>query len=123
MNSGRRQTNFDCPIRDVVDRVGDAWSLMVLLELSDTPMRFCGLSTNIDGISHRMLSVTLRRLERDGLVSRTVSPNNTPHAIYALTELGRPMIGGITSLRDWANASQPAIHAARAVFDQKPPEL
>lgn len=121
MKPGRRQTNFDCPMRDVVDRVGDAWSLMVLLELSDAPMRFCGLSANIDGISHRMLSVTLRRLERDGLVSRAVSPSNKPHAIYTLTELGRPMIGGINSLRDWASASQPAIHAARAEFDQKPP--
>lgn len=119
MTIGRRQKNFECPIRDVVDRIGDVWSLKVLLELSVSSNRFSAIFKRVDGISRRMLTVTLRRLERDGLVSRSASPSIPAHIIYALTALSKPLIAGIATLRDWASKTQPKIHAARAEFDQR----
>ncbi|MBF9032854.1 transcriptional regulator [Rhodobacterales bacterium HKCCE2091] len=113
---GRRES-FACPIRDVLDRIGDAWSLLVMLELSKGPCRFNALSRVIDGISRRMLTVTLRHLERDGLVSRTVLPTSPPQVEYALTPLGHSLQDAIVTLRDWAIEHQPVINDARRSYD------
>jgi DNA-binding HxlR family transcriptional regulator len=115
----RIAVNHACPIRDVLDRVGDAWSLLVLLELSKGPCRFNALRRVIDGISQRMLSVTLRHLERDGLISRTVLPLDPPQVEYTITSLGTGLVDGIEALRRWAVDHQPAVRAARADYDAR----
>lgn len=115
----RDQINHACPIRDVLDRIGDAWSLLVMLELGRGPCRFNALRRVVDGISQRMLAVTLRQLERDGLVSRTVLPLSPPQVEYALTDLGSSLLDKVEALRSWAEASQPQVRAARAAFDAR----
>ena len=115
----RDQTNHACPIRDVLDRIGDAWSLLVMLELGQGPCRFNALRRVVGGISQRMLAVTLRQLERDGLVSRTVLPLSPPQVEYALTDLGSSLLDKVEALRAWAEASQPQVRAARAAFDAR----
>lgn len=115
----RRARNYTCPIRDVLDRVGDAWSVLVILELSQGPCRFNALKRVIDGISQRMLSVTLRHLERDGLVSRTVLPLAPPQVEYALTERGRSLHKAIGALNDWAVTHQSGIRESRAEYDAR----
>ena len=91
-----------CPVRDVLDRIGDAWSVLVILLLGEHgPYRFNALKRAIGDISQRMLAVTLRHLERDGLISRTVFPTNPPQVEYALTDLGRelqPLIAAIVDV-------------------------
>lgn len=119
MADAPRLRDYNCPIRDVLDRIGDAWSLLVMLELARGPCRFNALRRVIDGISQRMLSVTLRHLERDGLVTRTVLPLAPPQVEYALTPIGFTLIERIEGLRDWAAASQEAIRAARARYDAR----
>ncbi|MEM6457018.1 MAG: helix-turn-helix domain-containing protein, partial [Acidobacteriota bacterium] len=79
----------ECPIRDVVARVSEKWSVFILLSLEDTPQRFMVLKRRIEGVSQRMLTQTLRRLERDGLVAREVFPEVPPRVEYRLTPLGR----------------------------------
>lgn len=115
----RRAQNYACPVRDVLDRVGDAWSVLVILELAQGPCRFNALRRVIDGISQRMLSVTLRHLERDGLVSRTVLPTAPPQVEYALTDRGRSLHAAVDALNDWALAHQPGIRDSRASFDAR----
>lgn len=112
---------YPCPIRDVLDRVGDAWSVLVVGHLVASPCRFNQLRRQVDGISQRMLTVTLRHLERDGLVSRTVIPSTPPQVEYALTELGHSLCAPIEALANWAQANQPKVRAARAAFDARPP--
>lgn len=114
----RRRTDHPCPMRDVLDRIGDAWTFLVVTELSEAPRRFNALRRSIEGISQRMLTVTLRNLERDGLVARHVTPSTPPQVEYSLTELGRSMIAPVQALSVWATAKQPAIQAARAAYDQ-----
>ena len=116
----RRIQNHACPVRDVLDRVGDAWSVLVILELSRGPCRFNALKRVIDGISQRMLSVTLRHLERDGLVTRTVMPSAPPQVEYALTERGMSLNAAIGALNTWAEANQSGIRDSRAAFDARP---
>lgn len=106
-----------CPIRDVLDRLGDAWSVLVVMRLRDQPMRFNALRRSIDGISQRMLTVTLRNLERDGLISRQVYPTNPPQVEYALTALGVSFAGPIHALGRWAHFHQPVVQKARAEYD------
>ena len=108
-----------CPVRDVLNRVGDKWSVLVVALLRDGPMRFNELRRSIDGISQRMLTLTLRGLERDGLASRTVTPTTPPRVDYELTELGRTLLGPIMSLADWAEKNRSVIRTARARFDGK----
>ncbi|MBE1283719.1 MAG: transcriptional regulator [Rhodobacteraceae bacterium] len=114
----RRKLDYDCPIRDVLDRVGDAWSVLTIIELSKGPCRFNALRRVIDGISQRMLSVTLRQLERDGLVSRTVLPTAPPQVEYALTDRGHSLFHAIGALSDWAVEHQPGIRASRQLYDE-----
>lgn len=106
-----------CPVREVLDRVGDAWSVLVILRLGDGPMRFNALKRAVGGISQRMLTVTLRSLERDGLVTRTVFPTNPPQVEYALTELGGTLGGPIGALADWAVTHQARVADNRRRFD------
>lgn len=112
-------TDLDCPIRDVLDRMGDAWSLLVMLELSRGPCRFNALRRVVDGISQRMLSVTLRHLERDGLVNRKVLPLSPPQVEYSLSALGFGLIDRIEVMRRWAVENQTAVRAARQAYDMR----
>jgi DNA-binding HxlR family transcriptional regulator len=114
-----RARDHACPIRDVLDRVGDAWSVLVIVELGKGPCRFNALRRVIDGVSQRMLAVTLRHLERDGLVSRTVFDGAPPHVEYALTPQGASLRAQLDGLAAWAAQNQPAIRAARAAYDAR----
>lgn len=106
-----------CPVRDVLDRLGDAWSVLVILRLGDGPTRFNALKRAVGAISQRMLTVTLRSLERDGLVTRTVIPTNPPQVEYALTDLGHSLSGPIGALADWAVTHRDRINSERRRFD------
>ncbi len=114
----------DCrAISDVLARVGDKWSVLVVTRLGAGPMRFNELRRSIGSISQRMLTLTLRGLERDGLVTRTVFPTIPPRVDYALTPLGRDLLEPVSALGDWATRNQAKIARAREKFDGhvKPP--
>jgi DNA-binding HxlR family transcriptional regulator len=106
-----------CPVRDVLDRVGDTWSLLAIINLQEKPTRFNALKRSIEGISQRMLTVTLRSLERDGLVRRTVRPTTPPEVEYALTDLGQSIAIPIGALGLWASRNRDSLAQARASFD------
>lgn len=109
----------DCPVRDVLDRLGDRWSTLVLQALAAGPLRFAALQRCIDDISKRMLAKTLRGLEEDGLVARTVYPSKPPAVEYALTTLGLGFVPYIDGLVAWAEAHHDAIRAARADYRRR----
>ena len=104
-------------VAPVLNRVGDKWSMMIVMILSDGPKRFSELKRAIDGISQRMLTLSLRGLERDGLVTRTVTPTIPPRVDYELTELGVSLREPVKALGDWAIAHIACIRAAQARFD------
>ena len=104
-------------IREVLDRVGDKWSLLVIGTLRSERLRFTELQRHIPGISQRMLTLTLRQLERDGLITRTVHAEVPPRVEYELTELGGTLIQIATALGDWAIENRPRIEASRAAYD------
>ncbi|WP_375338324.1 winged helix-turn-helix transcriptional regulator [Chelatococcus sambhunathii] len=104
-------------VNSVLARVGDKWSLLVVMFLSDGSKRFSELKRMIGGISQRMLTLTLRGLERDGLVTRTVTPIIPPRVDYELTELGRSLQGHAVALAGWAHANGDRIAEARRRFD------
>ena len=108
-----------CRAREVLDRVGDKWSLLVISLLGERTRRFTELRRSIDGISQRMLTVTLRGLERDGLVTRTVHATVPPRVDYALTPMGRTLLDTVRSLVEWADSHVPEINAARAAYDRR----
>ena len=103
--------------RSILARVGDKWSLLVVVQLGPAPLRFNEIKRAIGGISQRMLTLTLRGLERDGLVRRTVTPTNPPRVDYALTELGGSLSRPVGALGEWARAHRDAVEQARAAFD------
>jgi len=106
-----------CPTRQVVSTLGDKWSLLVLYALENGgTLRFSQLQRTVAGITQKMLTQTLRRLERDGIVSRTVFPTIPPRVDYALTDLGRSLSGVIAELRTWAYGHMDDIEAARAEY-------
>ncbi|AZM51366.1 HxlR family transcriptional regulator [Streptomyces sp. WAC 01529] len=108
----------ECGVRDVLDRLGDKWSVYVVVELASGVLRFKELQRRIPGdISQRMLTVTVRRLERDGLVKRTVYPTIPPQVEYELTEMGHSLTHLVKALSDWSIGHRPAIAAARASYD------
>lgn len=109
----------DCEVRQILDRIADKWSLLVISLLEERTMRFNELRREVDGISQRMLTVTLRQLERDGLVCRTVYPEVPPRVEYCLSALGRTLLGTIQSLVHWTEEHQEAIARARAEFDAR----
>ncbi|SLN43874.1 putative HTH-type transcriptional regulator YybR [Pseudoruegeria aquimaris] len=118
MTTIRQHPNPPCATRDILRRITDGWSLLVLIELSKEKKRFNQLRDSVSGISQRMLAVTLRHLERDGLVSRTVLPSSPPHVEYALTALGQSLVPSLKPLQVWAENRQPDIHAARDRYDR-----
>ena len=101
----------------VLDRIGDKWTVMVVGALSKGPVRFNALMRFVEGVSHRMLTLTLRGLEKDGLVKRTVYPTVPPKVEYQLTEVGCSLIEPLSALTAWAQTNLPAIEAARATND------
>ena len=107
-------------MRDVLDRVGDKWSLLVIGLLGDRAHRFNEIRRSVDGISQRMLAVTLRGLERDGLVTRTVYPTVPPKVEYALTVMGRTLLTTVCELVDWADRHAADIDSARDAYDVRP---
>jgi len=108
----------DCrAIGDVLARVGDKWSVLVVSRLGDGPVRFNELRRSIGGISQRMLTLTLRGLERDGLITRTAFPTIPPRVDYALTPLGRDLLNPVSALGAWAIRNQAKIASAREQFD------
>ena len=117
--AGTKLAPDDCPVRDVLNRIGDKWSVLVLHLLTGRTRRFTELKNDVDGISQRMLTVTLRGLERDGLVSRTVHAVVPPRVDYALTELGESLSGTIINLVDWAETTRTMIDQARHDYDQR----
>jgi DNA-binding HxlR family transcriptional regulator len=106
-------------VSGILSRIGDKWSVLIISRLGEGPRRFNEIKRIIGGISQRMLTLTLRNLERDGLISRTVTPTVPPRVDYALTELGRDLLGPVTALSQWAIAHQPCIEASRAQFDAR----
>ena len=100
-------------IRETLDRVGDRWSIYVVAQLRDGPLRFNALKRSVEGISQRMLTLTLRSLERDGLVVRTVHPTNPPQVEYALTALGETLLQPIIALISWAEEHRTEVRGAR----------
>jgi DNA-binding HxlR family transcriptional regulator len=112
-------TREDCEVRQILDRIADKWSLLVIALLDRRTLRFTELRREIDGVSQRMLTVTLRQLERDGLVRRTVHPVVPPRVDYELTELGVTLHETIQALVAWTETHQNEIAAARAEYDQR----
>jgi DNA-binding HxlR family transcriptional regulator len=112
----------DCEVRQILDRVADKWSLLTIALLERKTMRFSELQRQIDGVSQRMLTVTLRQLERDGLVTRTVYPVVPPRVEYTLTDLGCTLLTTIQSLVSWTEEHQTEIAAARARYDARAAE-
>jgi DNA-binding HxlR family transcriptional regulator len=110
-------TREDCEVRQILDRIADKWSLLVISHLALSTLRFTELRRKIDGISQRMLTTTLRHLERDGLVERTVHPVVPPRVEYALTPLGATLLKTIQSLVSWTEEHQNEIATARARYD------
>jgi DNA-binding HxlR family transcriptional regulator len=109
----------DCRCRDILDRVGDKWSLFVISQLGQRTLRFTELKNGIEGISQRMLTVTLRGLERDGIVARTIYPVMPPRVEYALTPLGATLLEAVGSLIAWAEDHLDTVDAARAEYDER----
>jgi DNA-binding HxlR family transcriptional regulator len=118
MKQGHIHETGDCrAVSGVLARIGDKWSVLIVSRLGAKPMRFNELKREIGGISQRMLTLTLRGLERDGLVTRTVFPTIPPRVDYALTALGRSLLEPVNSLGDWARRNIARIDAARSAFD------
>src|ERR1700746_2099834 len=116
--------HHDCEFREVLDRVGDKWSLLVIAMLEQSPRaraRFSALKRSIPGISQRMLTATLRNLERDGLLTRDVYPEVPPRVEYELPALGKAFMKPVCELVEWLQAHWSSIKTARDAFDQRAP--
>jgi DNA-binding HxlR family transcriptional regulator len=107
-------------IREILSRVGDKWSVLVIGTLRQAPMRYSDLHAAIPGLSQRMLTLTLRQLRRDGLVSRTAYPEVPPRVEYELTPLGETLLETVWALAQWSVEHRAEIEANRARFDQSP---
>jgi DNA-binding HxlR family transcriptional regulator len=105
--------------RDVLDRIGDKWSLLVINLLSGRTMRFMDIRRAVPDVSQRMLTVTLRHLERDGIVERTAYPTVPVTVEYCLTPLGRTLLHSVIALVGWTAAHEPEIAAARSTYDAR----
>jgi DNA-binding HxlR family transcriptional regulator len=109
-----------CPIRNILSRFGDKWSILVLLELEKNgTMRFNELNRSIPDISQKMLTTTLRTLEADGLIVRTIYPEVPPRVEYCLTEVGNSLLPHFQSLVDWALGNKATILASRKKFEKR----
>lgn len=118
MDAGNSHVPTQCRVlSETLARVGDKWTILVIGVLGDGPRRFNELRRSLDGISQRMLTLTLRGLERDGLVSRTVTPSTPPRVDYELTALGCTLMPPLGALMAWALDKRPAMEDARRRFD------
>jgi DNA-binding HxlR family transcriptional regulator len=119
---GHMHVSEDCRrVSAILSRVGDKWTVLVVGLLGAGPKRFNEIKRMVGGISQRMLTLTLRGLERDGLVTRTVYPTIPPRVDYELTDLGRSLLQPVGALGDWARAHGAAVEAARERFDNSAP--
>jgi DNA-binding HxlR family transcriptional regulator len=119
MKPGHMHVTEDCrAVSEVLQRIGDKWSILVVSRLGNGPMRFTELRMVIGGISQKMLTTTLRTLERDGFITRTAFATIPPRVDYELTDLGRELLVPVTALGDWARHNIMRINAARTRFDQ-----
>ncbi|SHF52778.1 transcriptional regulator, HxlR family [Kaistia soli DSM 19436] len=109
--------NDRCPTRMVLDRIADKWAVLILDRLQDGPVRFNHLRRDIHGISQKVLSQTLKKIERDGLVSRTVYATVPVTVEYALTPLGRTLTETVRTLAHWAEKNMDAVLAAQQAYD------
>jgi DNA-binding HxlR family transcriptional regulator len=109
----------DCATRLVLDRIGDKWTVLVVLLLSDGPMRFSELRSHLGRVAPKVLTQTLRRMERDGLVTREIFAEVPPRVTYALTDLGQSLIDPIIVLGDWAEINVDQIVAAQEAYDAR----
>lgn len=111
-------THGSCkPVNELLSRIGDKWSVLIVMLLGNGPKRFNEMRRLIGGISQRMLTLTLRGLERDGFVTRTVYPTIPPRVEYDLTALGHSLRDPISHLGEWAFAHRPEVEAARIAYD------
>ena len=110
-----------CPTREVLSRIADKWSMLVLLALEPGTLRFSVLRRRVEGVTQKMLTQTLRNLERDGMVIRTAYPTVPVTVEYTLTPLGRSLSGAVATIRSWAIENIDDVHGARAEFDARPP--
>lgn len=108
----------ECPSRALLDRISDKWVTLVLASLGDGPRRFSELSRQLAGVSQKMLTQTLRSLERDGLVTRTVTASVPVRVDYALTTLGRSLLVPIALMKSWAEEHMPGVQQARDEYDR-----
>jgi DNA-binding HxlR family transcriptional regulator len=108
-----------CPVREVLDRVSGKWSVQILVAAAHGPIRFTELERGIEGISRRMLTLTLRNLERDGLVTRTVHPTVPPRVEYELTPVARELHETLQRLTDWAERNRVYVAESRAAYDEE----
>ena len=117
----RDRGSHECQAREVLDRVGDKWSIAVVVRLGQGTKRFSELRREIDRVTPRMLTVTLRSLARDGHVSRTVYPVVPPKVEYRLTQLGGTLLEAVRALKDWADEHLDDVHAAQRAYDASLP--
>jgi DNA-binding HxlR family transcriptional regulator len=109
----------ECPSRQVLDAISDKWVTLVLTALADGPQRYGALSRRIAGVSQKMLTQTLRQLERDGLLTRTITAAVPVRVDYELTGLGETMLPVVAAIKEWSEAHIEQIHAARADYDHR----
>jgi DNA-binding HxlR family transcriptional regulator len=106
-----------CPARQLLDRISDKWVTLIITALADGPQRYSDLSRRIAGVSQKMLTQTLRSLERDGLITRSVTPSVPVRVDYELTALGQTLLPLIASIKGWAESRMPQVAAARSEYD------
>ena len=120
MSPSHKHVRSEClAVREVLNRVGNKWSVLIVALLGDGTKRFSELRRMIEGISQRMLTLTLKGLERDGLITRTVYPTIPPRVDYQLTKLGRGLLVPITGLANWAGENRQKIQDAREKYDAR----
>ena len=118
-----KQESENCPMRELLNQIGDTWTMLIILNLGAGKQRFSELKRRVGGISQRMLTQTLRQLERDGMLTRTVFPTNPPSVEYELSDLGFSMLDAIRALIEWTAANQNKIADAREIYDKKQKEF
>ena len=112
----------DCPTRQILDRIADKWTVLIVVALQPRAKRFGELRREVGGISQKMLTQTLRSLERDGLVLRRVKPSSPVSVEYELTQLGRSLVPALAGLTDWAVGAMPEIEGARSHYGSSSPK-
>jgi DNA-binding HxlR family transcriptional regulator len=112
----------DCPTRRLLDRIADKWTVLLLTTLNAGPMRFNALKRRVEGVSQKMLSQTLRQMERDGLITRTVEASVPVSVTYAVTPLGSRLVAALQPMIDWAETEMRVVAAAQTAFDRRQAE-